>query len=404
MPKYNPRTLLIRESPTRRIDSIRERLAKEGKDIILLSAGQPGFPPPKELRERFAKEVIEDESMRLYGYTPTNGILELRELIADDIEELGGPKLNSDQILLTAGGQAAMFSVLSSIIEPGDNVILYDPTYFGYQPLIEYLGGRVIWLPTLEEENYQPDIEATKDAIEKKRVKAIIIVTPDNPTGRILKERYAKALAELAIDHDIWLIVDEAYKTLIYEGEHVWLYKYAPENVVAIDVFSKDPGIPGWRLGFVYANEDLIKRAKLVLQEVVYCPPSVAQYFVLMYLKNKNLKYLVRSRLLKELKERRDELIRVVNEFLDKAIFYKPEGGMFGFINLSHYLDNTNIDADKFAEILLQRKLVATVPGSFFGPTQRYSLRLSFAVENPLRIKEGVKRISELIKELHKIT
>jgi aspartate aminotransferase len=400
MPRLNPRTLMIRESPTRKIDSLRERLAKEGKDIILLSAGQPGFPPPKELRERFAKELVEDESMRLYGYTPTAGIRELRELIAEDLKELGGPSLDPDQILLTAGGQAAMFSVLSSIIELDDKVVLFDPTYFGYQPLIEYLGGKVLWVPTIKEKGYQPDIERLKAILEDNKVKAVIVVTPDNPTGRTVKEEYVKALSDLAVDHDFWLIVDEAYKTLIFEGTHYWFYKYAPNNVVGIDVFSKDPGIPGWRLGFIYSNEDLVKRAKLVLQEVVYCPPSVAQYFVLTYLKDKKLKELVRGELWRKLKERRDTLIKAVEEFLPEAYMSRPEGGMFGFIDLGNYLKPLGIDGESFAKMLLEKKLVATVPGSYFGPTQKYTIRISFAVESPARIREGLKRIKELIEEL----
>jgi len=398
LPDFNPNVLKIKESPTRRIDSIRERLVREGKDIILLSAGQPGFPPPRELREKLAKKLIEDESMKLYGYTPTSGLIELRELIADDIKELGGPRLTPDQILITAGGQAAMFSVLSSILKPGDKVVHFDPTYFGYQPLIEYLGGKILWVPTDNE--YQPDIENLKEVLERESAKAIIVVTPDNPTGRIIDEKHAKALSDLAIDHDLWLIVDEAYKTLIFEGKHYWLYNYAPENVVAIDVFSKDPGIPGWRLGFVYSNEELIKRAKLVLQEIVYCPPSIAQHFVITYLKDRKLKGLTRERLLEKLKVRRDKMMESIERYLPEATMIKPKGGMFLFADLEYYLKRLKMDSEEFSKLLLERKYVASVPGSYFGPTQKYTLRLSFSVESPERIEEGIKRMKELIDEL----
>ncbi len=402
MPDFNPNVLRIRESPTRKIDSIKERLVKEGKDIILLSAGQPGFPPPRELRERLAKELIEDDTMRLYGYTPTSGLAELRELIANDIKELGGPSLTPDQILVTAGGQAAMFSVLSSILKPGDKVIHFDPTYFGYQPLIEYLGGKVLWIPTDSE--YQPNIEKLKEALEREKIKAIILVTPDNPTGRIIDEKHAKALADLAIDHDLWLIVDEAYKTLIFEGEHYWLYKYAPENVIAIDVFSKDPGIPGWRLGFVYSKEELIRRAKLVLQEIVYCPPSIAQHFVIIYLKDRKLKELTRRRLLEELRVRRNKTIESIERYLPEAKVVKPRGGMFSFVDLESYLKKLRMDSEEFSKLLLEKKYVASVPGSYFGPTQKYTVRLSFAAESPERIEEGIRRIRELIDELQSRT
>ena len=399
MPGFNPRVLAIRESPTRKMDSIKEKLIKKGKDIILLSAGQPGFPPPKELRETLAKRLAEDESMKLYGYTPTAGLIELRELITEDIKELGGPGLSPEQILITAGGQAAMFSVLASILEPGDNAILFNPTYFGYQPLIEYLGGKVIWAP-VDSNSYQPDIERLKEFLEEKKIKVIILVTPDNPTGRIIDAKHAKALADLAIEYNVWLIVDEAYKTLIFEGEHYWLYKYAPDNVIAIDVFSKDPGIPGWRLGFVYAKEEIIKRAKLISQEITYCPPSIAQHLIIIYLGNKRLKKETRKRLLEKLRTRRDKITRSIESYIPKAKFTKPKGGMFLLVNLEPYLKALKLDSEKLAKLLLERKLVASIPGSYFGPTQEYSLRLSFSVETSDRIEEGIKRLADLLKEL----
>ncbi len=126
----------LRESPTRRIDAIRERLKRERRDIINLSAGQPGIPPPIEVRSLLAKQLVEDNSMELYGYTPSQGgIIELREAVSEDLKRLGGIDVNPDNIVIITGGQEGMFATFMTILNPGDEVILLDPTYFGYKPL-----------------------------------------------------------------------------------------------------------------------------------------------------------------------------------------------------------------------------------------------------------------------------
>lgn len=129
----------LRESPTRRIDAIRERLKREKRDIINLSAGQPGIPPPIEIRSLLAKQLVEDNSMELYGYTPSQGIIELREAVSEDLKRLGGIDVDPDNIVIITGGQEGMFATFMTILNPGDEVILLDPTYFGYKPLLSTL-------------------------------------------------------------------------------------------------------------------------------------------------------------------------------------------------------------------------------------------------------------------------
>jgi aspartate aminotransferase len=193
--------------------------------------------------------------MRYYGYTQSMGITPLREAIAEDLRRLGGLDLDPEKnIIVTTGGQEAMFITLAAIVEEGDEIILMDPTYFGYKPLIEYFGGRVVYVRSSLESGFQPDIEGIKEAISD-RTKALIVVSPDNPTGRIISEEVGRAICDLAEEYDFWIVVDEAYKTLIYEGSHFWFWKYQPERAIGINTFSKDPGFPGWRLGYIYCCE-----------------------------------------------------------------------------------------------------------------------------------------------------
>ncbi|RFA92328.1 pyridoxal phosphate-dependent aminotransferase, partial [Pyrobaculum aerophilum] len=223
---FSPRIGALRESPTRKIDELREKLRRENRDVILLSTGQPSIPPPREVREALG-ELLKVDTMELYGYTPSQGIYEVRQAISEDLRRLGGLEVPPEQIVLTAGGQAAMFSTLATLIEPGDEVVVTDPTYFGYRPLLEYFGAVVKPVRTRLEDGFQPNPEALKDSVSRK-TKALILVSPDNPTGRTLKEEAAKAVVDLAEDYDFWIITDEAYKTLIYEGSHIYLYKLAP--------------------------------------------------------------------------------------------------------------------------------------------------------------------------------
>lgn len=397
-PLINPQVqATLRHSPTRKIDALREKLASEGKDVILLSTGQPGIPPVRQLRDAVAK-LLEEETMKYYGYTPSNGVRPLREAIAEDIKGLGGPDLDPDQIVVTAGGQHAMFSALASILEPGTEVVMADPTYFGYEPLIKYFGAKPVYVETRLEEEYQPSPEAIAERINGK-TRAILLVTPDNPTGRVIRPEVAKALAELAQDHGLWLLVDEAYKTLIYEGSHVWPYKHAPENVAGINTFSKDPGFPGWRLGYIYGPPSIIAPARLVAEEAVYCPPSIAQYAALIYIREGLRRYYL-AKAIPEYVRRRDTMAKALEKHVPGARFLKAKGSMFMLADLREYLEPAGMGAEQFSKKLLEEKLVATIPGTYFGQTPRYSVRLSFATETPERIAEAIERMGELLQEL----
>ncbi len=389
----------LRESPTRRMDAVREELKRKGVDVIMLSTGQPSLPPPRWLRERLAEKLLE-ESMDLYRYTPSAGIMELREAIAEDIKALGGPRLEPDQIVVTAGGQSAMWSTIASIVEPDTEILLLDPTFFGYPPLIEYHGGRVKWVPVDVENDYQPDPERVKEAIVRGRTRAIVLVTPDNPTGRILDEETAKAIAEYAADMGVWIIVDEAYKTLIYEGSHVWVYRYAPDSTIAVNTFSKDPGMAGWRLGYVYGPPETVKAIHKVVEHTVYCPSSIAQTAALIYLRERRLRMEHIESVKRVYRARRDAALKYASEMLPDAVYSKPRGAMFLLLHLDSYLKGLGMDSEKLAQLLLERKAVSTVPGTYFGETTRYALRISFVSETEERLREGTERLAALLKEL----
>ena len=400
MPVDSGRASRLRESPTRRIDALRERLAREGRDVILLSTGQPGVPPPQWLRERLASWIAGARGMEAFAYTPSRGFQRLRELVALDTRELGGPELDPGQVVVTAGGQEAMFSVLSAVVPEGGEVVLLDPTYFGYEPLVEYMGGRVRWVRVRLEDGFRPAPDALAEAVSRGRTAAVVVVTPDNPTGRALDEASARRIVEVAADADAWVIADEAYKTLVYEGGHVWLYSFDPERVVSVNTFSKDPGIPGWRLGYVYGPRWLMDRVHLIHESLVYCPPLPAQRLVEEYLSDREARVEFIEWAKRVYRERRDALVSSLRERLPGARLHEPEGGMFAFPDLTGYLEPAGVTAEELAERLLREEGVAAVPGSYFGRAYPNALRLSFSAEPPARLREGVERLARLLERL----
>lgn len=395
---YNVDVDVLRESPTRAINRVVEQLRRRGLDVIMLSTGEPGVPPPREVRMWLSK-FLEEESMRLYSYTPSPGFLDLREAIVDDLRDLGGIELSSDQVVVVSGGQAAMFSTLASILTPGDEVILMDPTYFGYWNLLAFFKAKPKPIVANLDREFQPDIEAIKEAIVRGKTKALILVSPDNPTGRILDWSTAKAIADIAQDYKLWIIYDEPYRTLVYEGEHIYMYKLAPENTISLYAFSKDPGIPGWRLGYVYGPQWIIKKIGLVSEAITYNPPSIAQYLVLTYLRNREVRRrhidYVRSVYVKK----RDVMVEELSK-IRGAEFFKPKGAMFIMANLESILKPVGYDGGKLAEKLLLEKHVAVIPGEFFGRSTTFYIRLSFPTETVERIREGVERIREALEDL----
>jgi aspartate aminotransferase len=348
---------------------------------------------------KYVAEILMEETMKYYGYTQSRGLPIIREAIAEDLMLLGGIELNPDEnIVVTAGGQEGMFATLSVIIEGGDQVILTDPSYFGYKPLIDYFGGKITYIETSLKNGFQPNIEDLKEKVNSK-TKALIIVSPDNPTGRILEPKIGKAICDLAVEYDFWILIDEAYKTIVYEGKHFWFWKYAPEHVIGINTFSKDPGFPGWRLGYVYANKDLIKAVKLVNEELVYCPPVISQWAASYYLKNR-LREKFLPKVLEIYRSRRDTLCYALDRYLPESRYFRSQGSMFMFVDLSSYLCRLNIDSIRFTERLLEKKGVALIPGALFGNSFEGFVRFSFVTESEERIEAAVKYIANFVEEL----
>lgn len=397
MPPFSKSVEVFSRSFTVLVEEFSERIAGASERVYRFDVGVPGIAPPRWAVEPLVEALARGDP-GIYSYSPGPGLEELREAIASDLRAMGGPGISPREVLVVSGGQHAMFVALASILDAGCEVAATDPLYFGYPSLVEYFGCSIRRIPTDPERGFRIDVEALKSAVRRGKTRAIIVVDPDNPTGRVLDRWEARAIADVAADADSWVIVDEAYMTLVYEGGKEWLFDMDPERVIGLYTFSKDPGIPGWRLGFIYGSRDLVERASLVARETMYSPPMPAQLLTLKYLTDPRRREFVEEAR-RIYKSRRDAMLSALSRIRGVGA-HKPRGSIFVMADFAEYTERLGSDSRGLAEALVERARVATVPGSFFGKSTRTHLRLSFAGEPEERIEEGVDAMREFLESL----
>jgi len=397
--KVSSRILALSESPHRRIIVLGLELKRKGLDVILFTAGQPGLPPASEVLEYMCK-CLKEKPFDSSRYTTPQGLYRLREAISEDLKKYGGFYVDPSDIVITTGSSEAMFTALASILEAQDKVVLLNPTYSLYIGTLQFLGAKIEWVSQTVENNYQPLEDELLEKIDR-NTKAIIIVSPDNPTGRIIDLKIAKTIMDLAVDYDIWVISDEAYKHMVYEGEHVWLYKLDPDGsrTISLNTFSKDPAMPGFRIGYAYGPKEVIKSMIKLKQYVTLVPNTLSQLAAEYYLRS-GIKEKYINKVLPIYREKRDLMLKVLKEELPEVKTIKPPAGMFIFADFRAYLEKLGLGDVEFAEKLLLEKGVGLIPGSAFGSKGYRHFRLSFVTESPERIRNGILKVGEYIRSL----
>lgn len=380
-------------SPTMWIQDIVSTLRRSGRDYYGLHVGQPGIPPPREVVEKLSKILGERSGdISLYTYTSPRGIPELREAVAEDLSLLGRIKPDPLKgVVITSGGIEGLFVSIASVTEPGDPVGVVVPAYFHFYSVLGLLGNRVVEISSY------PDLLVDQDMwIDLfSRVKAVIVANPDNPTGRVLSRDEAKMLADLSCDRGVYLIHDIAYYTLYYEASREWPENYCDEYVITVGTFSKDPGIPGWRLGFVASSEDIADAVAHAREATSYNAPVPSQLLVLEYLRGRYREGFL-PKVIEEYRSRRDVLAKALEELLPKARFRKPGAGIFIYLDLSGYLETSSMEWVR--KTALESGVIA-VPGSLFGSGGEKWVRLSFAWEPGERLRRAVEIIASKLRD-----
>ena len=304
---------------------------------------------------------------------------------------------SATEIILTTGATESIFSSLMCLVDPGDEVIITDPTYLGYKEMIELAQGRAKILPVNVEEGYQPDSERFKEVISS-RTRAVIILSPDNPTGRIIDETFVKTCVDLARDHDFWIISDDIYKHITYDGEHVWVSRYpgAKERTITVCSFSKEAGIPGLRLGYTLAPKEVIEAIEKMQQYSTLAPETVGQFALVSYITQHMKEQYIKDSVTIYVKKR-DFMGGMLEQHLPLARTIKPAGAYYYFVDMRPYLANVRETEEEFAKRLLDETSVAVIPGRFFGENGKGHVRMTFVTEPEDRIQLGIEKIAEFL-------
>ena len=346
-----------------------QELEKSGKKVINLGIGQPDFPTPKNVVEAAIKALKEGH----HGYTSSNGILELRESIANDFFNRNEVVVDPNDILVTPGGKSIIFYTLLMFGEPNSEIITPDPGFIAYKSMIDYTGAKAVPLPHRMENNFSFDAEELLSLVNEK-TKLIILNSPANPTGGVVPEKELERLAEgLQRFPKVYVLSDEIYSRILFDNlKHNSLLKYPEikERVIVLDGWSKTYSMTGWRLGFGIFPKDIFNYAEKLAINSHSCVNSAAQFAGIEALKGsqKNVKQMV-----EKFKTRRNYLVRELNK-IKKIECKKPGGAFYVFpkINKDH------MNSVEISKYLLEKKFIATVPGSSFGINGEGFIRISY--------------------------
>jgi aspartate aminotransferase len=400
MPTLSDRVTQLHVSPIRRVAALLAE-ANARKELISFGGGAPSLPPPKEISEQIMK-LISDDSQGSTAYSGTKGYTDLRRLVADDwSKRQGGVYDPESEVMLTDGATEAIYASFQSLLNKNDEVIITDPSYLGYLEAAQLAGGRVTRLPVSVEHGYQPDLEATKSLITR-RTKVVLLLSPDNPTGRIVETPYVKGLLDLAVDNDFWIIYDATYRDIVY-GERgrnqprLTTFPGAHERVVALGSFSKEASVPGLRLGYVLAPKKAIDGMEKIKQYTSLCPNTLSQLAMATFLRGDVKEKYLREIVIPTYVKRRDFMGKAIRKYLPEATTVSPDGAFYFFVDMKKYLGTMQITDEQLCGHLTKQKSVIAIPGSYFGEKGAGHVRLTFVSEPEERIDAGMKRIGEFV-------
>jgi len=361
-------------------------LEGQGRQIIHLEIGEPDFATPQP--------VVDAAVAALHAgathYTPSPGIAELRQAIAEEMSLSRGIDIDPASVVVAPGAKPILFFALLALVEAGDEVICPDPGFPIYESMIRYGGGTVVGVPLPEHLDFRLDIEALRAAISP-RTKLIIINSPANPTGGILERADLEAIAALAIERDIMVLSDEIYSRMIYEGEHRSIAEIdgMGERTIILDGFSKTYAMTGWRLGYGVMPPDLAAQISRLITNSVSCTASFTQIAGVEALTGDQAPV---EAMMAEFRRRRAVIVEGLN-LLPGVRCAMPRGAFYAFPNIT----GTGIGSQELATLLLEEAGVAALSGTAFGPGGEGYLRLSYAnsVEN---IREALARMDGFLR------
>lgn len=390
--RFNENLLQVPPSASVAISEKARNMKAEGIDIISLAAGEPDFDTPAKASAAGIQAIKDGRT----HYTAARGILSLRERIAKKLRGENGIECNADNILMAPGGKFAIFETISALITPakGEEVMVLNPAWVSYGPMVTAVGGVPVAVELKFKDNYRISREILEAYVSQK-TKAIIVNYPNNPTGCVLSQEEAEILADFALDHDLYIISDEIYEKIVYDG-----YKAVSlaaidrikDRVITINGFSKSTAMTGWRLGYICAPKEIIDVIALLNQHALSCISEFSMEAARVSLDcEEDIQAMVES-----YKYRRDFFVDGLNA-IDGVTCHKPKGAFYAWVNV----DVPDMDSFEIANYLLDEARIAVIPGDAYGLGGDKCIRMSFATaEEDLR--EALCRLENAMMKLRK--
>lgn len=358
------------------------------EDVISLGVGEPDFSTPWVIRKA-AINVLERKHI-VYG--PNKGLAPLRNAISDKIYKKHGVRYDADkEMIVTVGGSEAIDLALRGIIDPGDEVLVVEPCFVCYAPLVELAGGVPVSVPTRIENNFKLTLEDFRDKVTE-RTKMIIMPFPNNPTGAIMTREDLEPIAEYLRGTNIIVLSDEIYSELTYGRKHFSIIELDDmrERTIYVNGFSKAYAMTGWRLGYVTAPEPIITQIAKIHQYGIMCSPYISQNAAVEALTSCDAEV---AKMVDEYNVRRRYLVSEFNRL--GLTCFDPEGAFYVF----PCIKSTGLTSEEFCERLLYEEKVAAVPGSAFGDSGEGYMRISYAYSLK-HLMEAMHRIEKFLKKL----
>ena len=391
------RARLLKPSPTLAIAAKEKALKAQGIDIVGFGAGEPDFDTPDHIKEAAIK-AVNDNFTR---YTPVAGIDSLKDAVIEKFKRDNGLEYKRNEVLISCGGKHSLYNLFQAIFQEGDEVIVPAPYWVSYPPMIELAGAKPIIVETHEKDNYQITASMVKKVITNK-TKGLILNYPSNPVGSVYSLENLEAIGKLSVEHDFYIISDEIYEKLVYDGyKHVSIASLDPsfqEKTIITHGVSKTYAMTGWRIGFAAGPAAIIKAMGNIQSQSTSNPTSISQMAAIAALNGPQNSIAL---MIEAFQTRRDFLVRELRG-IPGVTCYNPKGAFYVFPNFSSVLGKkhkgTIIDSSStLTTMLLEGFHTAVVPGIEFG--KEGYLRLSFATSMEV-IQKGIKRIKHAVESL----
>lgn len=355
-------------------------LERQGKKVLHFEIGEPNLDTPEHITDAAVK-ALRDGRTR---YVNSNGIIELREAICEEVEKTRGFRPDTDQILVTPGGNPIIYYLVTCVADRRHSIALQDPMFLTYLAVLQCSGVRGNMVRLKEENEFRLNPDDLEKAMDE-TTRLIIMNSPSNPTGGVMTKEEIERVAEIAEERDVYLLSDEIYSKMTYDRKHhsAAIRDECKERTILLDGFSKSYAMTGWRLGYAVGPRDVIEKMTRILEATVSCTPEFIQHGGIAALKGPQFV----DRMMKTFRERRDLLVAGLND-IPKLSCVMPQGAFYAFPNIT----KTGLSSREFADFAIDKLGIALLPGTGFGPGGEGYVRLSYATGTDT-IREALDRL-----------